>query len=185
MKLFFKKTMLIGLIAALGVASLPLVDVSAAGVYEPPLPQRQVSYDRLEMIWIHQLRLYQKIGDFIVWSNAIVDKVQMLIDRAGAKGKDVTAVQAALDAFEEAIKEAHPVYENGKGIINSHQGFDNDSKVIDVEKAKETVLAMGGKLREIKDAIGGTGRALHEAIKSFREANPRPARNSPSVSERG
>jgi hypothetical protein len=33
---------------------------------------------------------------------------------------------------------------------------------------------MGEKLREIKDAMDGTGRALREAIRDFREANPRP-----------
>ncbi len=97
-----------------------------------------------------------------------------MIDRARQDGKDVSAVQAALDAFEEALKDAHPVYESGKGIVNSHQGFDENGKVTDAEKAKETVQAMGEKLREIKDAMAGTGRALREAIRDFREANPRP-----------
>ena len=86
-------------------------------------------------------------------------------------------MQAALDAFEEAIKDAHPIYESANGIINSHQGFDNDGKVTDIEKAKETVKSMGEKLKEIKESMGGTGRALHEAIKAFREANPRPERD--------
>jgi Xaa-Pro aminopeptidase len=33
---------------------------------------------------------------------------------------------------------------------------------------------MGGKLKEIREAMGGTGKALREAIQAFREANPRP-----------
>lgn len=173
MKSIFKKTLLIALVAALAVASLPLLSASAAQD-EPPPPQREVSNERLERIWLHQLRLYEKIGNGFEKSGAFIDRVQELIDKAGANGKDVSAVQAALDAFEEALKDAHPVYESAKGIINSHQGFDNDGKVTDPEKAKETVRAMGEKLKEIKDAMGGTGRALHEAIKAFREANPRP-----------
>jgi Sec-independent protein translocase protein TatA len=50
--------------------------------------------------------------------------------------------------------------------------------VIDPEKAKETVQQLGQKLKEIREAMGGTGQALREAIQEFREANPRPKRTS-------
>ncbi|HSG43467.1 MAG TPA: hypothetical protein VLA72_09965, partial [Anaerolineales bacterium] len=70
--------------------------------------------------------------------------------------------------------------ESAKGIINSHQGFDNDGKMTDLEKAKETVKSMGEKLKEIKESMGGTGQAMREALKAFREANPRPERNTPT-----
>jgi hypothetical protein len=46
--------------------------------------------------------------------------------------------------------------------------------VTDPQKARETVQAMHDKLQEIKTAMDGTGKALREAIKAFREANPRP-----------
>jgi len=176
MKSMFKKTLLIALVAALTVASLPLVSAYAAGESDPqpPKPDGQVSSERLERVWARQLRLYEKLGKGYDRSDAFVERVQTLIEKAGANGKDISAVQSALDAFEKSLKDAHPVYESGKGIVNSHQGFDNDGKVTDPEKAKETVKAMGDKLKEIKDAMGGTGRALHEALKAFREANPRP-----------
>lgn len=170
MKLFFKKTILFALLAALTVASLPFVNVSAAGEYDPPAPQGQVSNERLEKIWARQLRIYERIGR----SEAFIEKVQGLIDRAEANGKDVSAVQAALDAFGAQVKQAHPTYESMKGIINSHQGFDDNGKVTDPAKAQETVRAMGEKLKEIKTIMGDTGKALREAIEAFREANPRP-----------
>ena len=173
MKNIFKKTLLIALVAALAMASLPLLSVSAAQD-EPPPPQGQASNERLEQIWARQLRLYERLGNGFDRSDAFLKRVQELIDKAGANGKEVSAVQAALDAFEEALKAAHPIFESAKGIINSHQGFDKDGKVTDPEKARETVKSMGGKLREIKDAMDGTGRALREAIRDFREANPRP-----------
>ena len=179
MKTIFKKTVLIALVAALAVASLPLVSASAAGQFDdPPPPERELSGERLEQIWARQLKVYEKIGTWLDRGDAFAEKVQELIDKASANGKDVSAVQAALDAFEQALKDAHPVYESAKGIINSHQGFDDHGNVTDIDKAKETVQAMGGKLREIKDAMNGTGRALHEAIKAFREANPRPERDA-------
>ena len=84
-------------------------------------------------------------------------------------------MQAALDALEAALKDAQPIYEGASGIVNSHPGFDSTGKVTDPENAQETVKAMRGKFDEIKAAMNGTGRALHEALKSFREANHAPS----------
>jgi hypothetical protein len=176
MKKLFKKMMLLALVAALAVASLPLVSVSAAGADDPQPPQGQVTNEKLEKIWARQQSTYEKIGNGFDRADGFISRAQMLINKANANGKDVSAVQAALDAFDAAIKEAHPLYESGKGIINSHQGFDSNGKVTDPEKAKETVRSMGEKLKEIKAAMNGTGKALKEAIKAFREANPRPTK---------
>ena len=88
--------------------------------------------------------------------------------------KILLTLQAALDAFKEALKEAHPVYESAKGILNSHQGFDADGKVTDREKAIETVKELRDKMQEVRGIIGEPGKALREAIKTFRDAH-RPA----------
>lgn len=174
MKTTFKKTVLLALVAALSLASLPLVSVAAQGANDPtpPAAQPEISSERLEKIWARQLKAYERMGK----TDEFVAKVQQLLDRAAANGKDVSAIQSALDAFVEAAKDAKPIYESANGIINSHQGFDADGKVTDPEKAKETVKAMSEKLKEIRAAMDGTGQALREAIKAFREANPRPER---------
>ncbi len=183
MKTLFKKTILIALVAALGMASLPFVSVSAAGAYDPPVPpEKQLSNERLEQIWARQLERYERIGKGFERDDAFIERVQKLIDRAKENGKDVSDVQAALDAFEAALKDAHPIYESAKGIVNSHQGFDENGKVTDPAKAQETVNAMRAKFQEIKEAMNGTGKALREAIRAFREANPRPPRPTPTPS---
>ena len=176
MKNLFKKTMLFALVAALAVASLPFVGVSAAGADDPNPPQGPVTNEKLEQVWARQQRAYEKLGKGFDRADDFTARAQQLIDRAKENGKDVSALQAALDAFESAIKEAHPIYEGGKGIINSHQGFDANGKVTDAEKAKETVQAMHDKLQEVKAAMNGTGKALREATRDFRQANPRPAK---------
>ena len=173
MKNIFKKTILVALIAALGLASLPFVSVAAQGANDTtPPPAGQVSNERLEKVWARQLKIYDRMGKV----NQVVDKVQKLLDRASAKGKDVSTVQTALDAFKVAIKKAQPTYESIKGIINSHQGFDASGKVTDPTKAKETIMAMRGKFQEIKTVMNGTSKALRDAIKAYREANPRPVK---------
>src|SRR6185369_12511018 len=171
MKIFFKKTILIALVAALGLASLPLVSVFAAGQKDPTKPpQTQLKNDKLELVWARQLRIYNRMGRI----DNLIEKAQKLIDRAKENGKDVSAVQAALDAFETQWKAARPTYESIKGIVNSHQGFDENGKVTDAEKAKATVMEMRDKLKEIRSILNETGKALHEEIKAFRQANPRP-----------
>ena len=170
MKMLLKKTVLFAVVVTLGLASMPSIIASAAGEYDPTPPQGNVSNERLERVWARQLRTYKRMGR----TDEFVERVQRLIDRAKANGKDVSAVQTALDAFKVAAKQAQPFYESIQGIINSHQGFDSTGKVTDPEKAKETVKAMHEKFKEIRDAMNGTGKALHQAIKVFRQANPRP-----------
>lgn len=175
MKTLFRKTILFALVAVLGIASFPFVNASAAGENDPtPPPQGQISNERLEWIWARQLRIYERIGKLFERQDTFTNRIQQRIDRAKAKGKDVTAAQTALDAFEAALKDAHPIYESAQGIVNAHRGFDSSGQLTDPAKARETVQAMREKLKEIKDAMAGTGKALHEAIKAFREANPRP-----------
>lgn len=172
MKLFFKKTVLFALVAALTVAAVPLVGVSAMGANDPTSPPAgQVSNEKLEQAWAHQLQIYERLVKGFDHLDDFTARAQKLIDKAAANGKDVSALQSALDAFEMAAKEAHPIYEGAKGLVNSHQGFDANGKVTDPVKAKETVQAMREKLQEIKSAMNGTGKALKEAVKAFRDAN--------------
>jgi uncharacterized coiled-coil DUF342 family protein len=176
MKLFFKKTILFALVVALVLAAMPFVSASAMGEMDPSTPPAgEVSNEKLEQVWARQLRTYERIGRGYDRLDQFTTRAQNLIDKAEANDKDVSDLQAALDTFEAAAKDAHPIYESIKGLVNSHQGFDENGKVTDREKARETVQAMHDKLQEMKSAMDGTAQALREAIKAFREANPRPA----------
>ncbi|MBK8822035.1 MAG: hypothetical protein IPN58_05350 [Anaerolineales bacterium] len=62
-------------------------------------------------------------------------------------------------------------YDSMNGIVTLHEGFDASGKVTDAEKAKSTVQEMRTKMQELKSAMGGTGKALRDALKAFREEN--------------
>lgn len=176
----FKKMILIALVAALSVAALPATSVYASGLNDdtaPPERTNEMNGERLEKKWARQQKNYERIGKFFDRAETLTGRIQTLIEKANEKGLDTAAVQAALDAFNEALRDAHPIYESAKGIINSHQGFDDEGKVTDREKAIETVKSLGEKLREIRETTVPSGKALREAIKAFREANPRPERD--------
>lgn len=170
---FLEKMTLVAWMAATALAVPPLTNVYAAGSYDPAPPPKdgQISSKRLELIWARQLNAYERLGRLFDARNPLPERVQTLIDRAAENGRDVSAVQAALDAFEAAIKDARPAYEGIKGIVNSHSGFDANGRVTDSEKAKETIRGMRGSLTGIRTMLGDASRNLREAIQAFREAN--------------
>ena len=175
-----KKFLLMTLVTTLALTVLPVASVFAAGQNDISAPpQDQVSTVWLERIWARQQRIFDRLGR----TDALIDRVQRLIDLARASGRDVSALQAALDAFEAAAKDSRPMYESMKGIISSHPGFDESGKVTDPVKARETIREMRAKIQEIKTAMNGTGRVLRDAIREFRQANPQlqPAVPSPGA----
>jgi cytochrome c556 len=172
MKNMFNKMILAILTVALVFAAFPVTSVYAQD--ENP-PKGELTNERLEKIWARELQAYERLGEAFSDIDGTVARFQARIDKAAGNGKDVTALQSALDAFEAALKDTKPKYESMNGLVNSRQGFDTNGKVTDAEKARSTVKEMGDKLKEVKDAMDGTGKALREAVKAFREAN-NPAR---------
>lgn len=168
MNIFLRKTILATCISLLAVAALPVTRAFAAD--EKP-PQGEASKERLEKVWARQLQLLERIGKGVENSDARVAKLQEMIDKAAAAGKDVSALQAALDAFEAAMNSAQTAYEGAQAIANSHNGFDENGKVTEIEQAKTTVETMRAKMQEIKSLMKGTGEGLRAALKAFREAN--------------
>lgn len=180
MKIFtnlFRKSIILALVSALVLAALPSGIVSASGLKDPsnpPSEQSQLSNERLERLWRRLQHVYERQGRILDRADNLAERIQGLLDRASENGKDVTTLQAALEVFQNALKEAHPVYESAKGILNSHKGFDADGKVTDREQAIQTVKDLGIKEKDVRELVGQPGKALREAIKAFREAN-RPA----------
>ncbi len=171
--MLFKKTILVALIAALALAAFPLTGVSASGETDtqPPAQGTAISNERLERIWARMNRRYERFGRFLDKSDVLVEKANRMIERLKEAGEPTAELEAALEAFEEAVKQVHPIYESCKGIINSHKGFDPDGKVIDADQAKETLKDLGTKFGEIHSTMDGTGRELIELMRSIREAH--------------
>jgi hypothetical protein len=162
----FKKMIFVLMAAALVFAAFPVTSALAEGT-----PNSGLTNEKLEKVWARQLKIHERIGKMFTDTDAKLAKAQALIDKAAANGRDVTAVQSALDAFKVALKNTKPIYDSIKVIVTSHQGFDASGKVTDLTQAKSTVEAMGAKLKEVKYSMNGTGKALREAIREFRKAN--------------
>jgi len=169
MKKLFKKVFVGIVAAAFALAVLPIARAFAAD--DPPRDRPELTREKLEGLWAHQRERYNRLGEMYDKVDWRIEKIQSLIDRATENGKDVSDLQAALEAFEAAVKDANQTYNSMNGIVTSHQGFDSDGKVTDLDKAKSTVTEMRGKFKEINFAMDGTFKVLREAIKAFREVN--------------
>ena len=178
MKNMFKKMILVALSAALVFAAFPVTSAFAQGTTPP---KGGLTNEKLEQAWARQTTNYAKLGKVFVDTDAQIAKFQARIDKAKANGKDVTALQSALNSFASAAKSAKPIYESMNGIVNSHQGFDASGKVTDAVQAKATVQEFRAKMLELKSAMGGTGKALRQALKAFRDANKPSTPTAPTT----
>ncbi len=175
---FLKKFALAALVLAIGLAALPASSASAAGLHDettPPanmvVPVQIWDYARLEQIWARAQAVYQRQDDWLAKADEFFTKAQSLIDRANQKGWDTSAVQAALDALAAVIPAVRAAHVPGAAIIASHNGFSADGKVTDRAASIETTKALIQVLENTHAAVNGTGQAMREAVRAFRDAH--------------
>lgn len=176
---WFKNILLAGMALALIAAALPWTSAFAAPAAEPSTPPAdgEKSTTRIEALWKREQGALERMGKILDRADTMTAKIQTMIDKAKENGKDVTALQAALDAYKQAIQEAGPMYEQAQSIVNAHAGFDADGKVTDREQALQTLKDLGAQLKDLREQVGAPGKALREAVKAFREAH-KPADSS-------
>jgi hypothetical protein len=177
LKTTFHKFVLGVLVLALGLAALPLSAVSAADLNDPITPPataaQMAAHTRLELAFVREKARVERIGIRLAASNARLAKVQKWIDRAKTKGLDVAAVQAALDAFKAALAQGKPIFDQAKALADSHAGFDVNGQVTDLSSARTTVKSLHKILQQYTEMVDGPFKALREAIRAFRTANPK------------
>ena len=176
MKTMLSKIMLGVLAFSLLLVGLPLSSAHAAGLDDTPTPavQKQLKNPRLERVFARENKVLKRVGKLYEQFDAGFPKLQARIDKAKSNGVDVTAVQAALDAVKKALGDARPLYNQAKTIADAHNGFDASGKVTDPAAALETVKSLHETGKQFKDAMDGTVKALHEAIKALRESRRTP-----------
>ena len=168
-----KKFSMAALVLAIALAAFPFAGASAAGLNGQA--NAQPDNTRLENLWARQQATYQRQSDRLANASTFIAKVQTLIDKASAKGWDTSSVQAALNALSAVIPAVQAAHAPGAAIIATHAGFDASGTVTDRTTAIATVKSLAQVFRDTRTAMDGTLKALHEAVKAFRQAHPHPA----------
>ncbi len=151
---------------AVALAAFPVTNAFAADE-TPPAP----TDEKLEAAWAKVLKVYERTGQAFEDTDAHIAKFQGMIDKAAEKGKDVSSLQVALDAYEAALLASKPQYDALGQTVSTHAGFDANGNVVDSEQALATLKEVRDQTKSIKESMGGTFKVLREALKAFREAN--------------
>jgi len=173
----FKKFALVALVLAIALAAFPIAGASASGLNGPV--SAQPDNTRLENLWVRQQATYQIQSNRLANASTYIARVQTLIDKANGKGWDTSAVQSALNALSAVIPAVQAAHAPGAAIIASHAGFDASGKVTDRTTAIATVKSLSQVFKDTRTAMNSTWKSLHEAVKAFRQAHPRPATTTP------
>ncbi len=101
----------------------------------------------------------------------IAAKVQAFIDAQKAKGKDTSALEAALATYHQQIATAQGQHATAESILGAHAGFDADGHVTDRALAKQTVKEARQALADAHRTLQQAGQDLRSALKAYRVAN--------------
>ena len=172
----FKKIVPAILVLAIALAAFPLSGASAASLTRQATVQPDNT--RLENIWVREQARYQIESNRLADASTFISKVQTLLDKATAKGWDISAIQAALNALSAVIPAVQAAHAPGAAIIASHAGFDASGHVTDRPTAIATLKSLAQVLKDTRTALNGTWKALHETVKAFRQAHPHSAKKN-------
>ena len=87
------------------------------------------------------------------------------------KGKDVSALEAALSDYKAANSKAASDLDTGKSVLSAKAGFDADGRVTDASLALKTLVSAGKAERQFHLTITPAAIAFREAVLSYRQAN--------------
>lgn len=166
------RKLMFGLLSGVAVLGLALASVAPAfaaeGTPEPSVRDGR----RLEFAYKNLQRLAEMQAKHLARAGTEgVAKVQQLIDRAKAEGKDVSALEAALATFQASLADAQAAHDEAVGILRTHAGFDENGQVTDKEQAIETVKSAAEAMKEARQILRQAEQALRQAIREWRAAN--------------
>jgi hypothetical protein len=104
-------------------------------------------------------------------SRKAVTKAQSLIDKAKSNGKDVTALQTALNTFNSQIASAQILHDTAAATLGKHDGFDASGNVTDPALAKNTVLTAHDSLQDARLTMRQAVLDLQKAVRDWRREN--------------
>jgi hypothetical protein len=131
---------------------------------------------RLEKAYQLQQRMLNRQAQHFKRADAAIGKIENMLEKAKANGKNTASVEAVLAQLKAKEVEAKKLHEDAANILKSHTGFDANGKVTDREAARETLKGAGENMKESRTFFGEAWKALREAVKSWREANPKPTK---------
>jgi hypothetical protein len=115
-----------------------------------------------EQNWLERQQIH------LTRANQVAAKAQDLIDKAQAKGVDVTDLVKALADFNTKIASAKTSHDQAASILSAKNGFDANGNVTDRQAAHQTVLDARNSLRQAHLTLANAVLSFHSAVLNWR-----------------
>ena len=158
---------LTALALAAGLAFVPAATAFADGGTPPTKEGKDGKY--LEKMLQGERERLSKQQAYLDKAGEFATKAQGRIDELKAKGKDTSALEAALAAFKQGIAAAQAAHDRARSILDAHAGFDRDGHVTDRDQAKQTLKDARQALKDAQEALRQAEMGLRKALKDYRE----------------
>jgi hypothetical protein len=156
---------LIAAFLAVGLAFIPQSAVFAAA------PAQTNVDTRLQNAYLAEQNWLLRQSNALDRSSNAATKLQNLINNASAKGKDVTALQTALNNFNAALPAIQADHQQAANILSTHNGFDASGAVTDATAARNTLLTARQSLSQAHLALTNAVLTMRNALLTWRSAN--------------
>lgn len=83
----------------------------------------------------------------------------------------MSALEAALAAFNASVADAQAAHAEAADILGTHAGFDANGKVTDKELAVQTLESAGEVLQEARQILREAEKTLKQAVREWLKAN--------------
>jgi hypothetical protein len=161
------------LAAALFVSSLALAPAPVFAQSGSPTPPAKVEKRdaAMEAAFVRLNDWSTKQAINLRKAGSAADKLQALIDKAKAKGKDVSALESALATFRGQLANAQASHDGAAAILAAHAGFDVNGKVTDPTAAHQTNLDARKNLMDAHVSLVKALADLRAEVRAWRNAN--------------
>lgn len=98
-------------------------------------------------------------------------KVEAMVAKLKAQGKDTAALERALAEYRAAIERARSEWQAAAATLAKHAGFGDDGKVTNADQARATLKDAHGHMEQTHKIAHEAFVALRKAMAEFRKAN--------------
>ena len=153
------------LLVALAAVGMSVGSASAApsGASKPNVALARLYKQQQQRLKIQDARLARAVE--------YAAKIDGLIARLKAKGKDTAALEQAVAAFRAGIEQARSEWQAASATLAAHAGFDDAGKVINADQARATLSEARGHMQQAQTIARGAYKSLRSAIAAYRKAN--------------
>lgn len=153
-----------------------------AGPGGTPGPFQQLRDQALENFYKREQLAAQEQQLRLDFAGQISTAVDSWITTLNGKGKDTSALQAALTSFKSSIASAQSAHDKGVSILNTHTGFDGNGNVTDHDQARQTLQQARDQLVQARQDLTDGIKTLRDAVRTYRQQNePNKGAASPSA----